>query len=287
MSADDYRVERDSMGELRVPAEALWGAQTQRAVENFPISGLRHAARVHPRARPGQVGRGRAPTSSSACSTACAASPSEGRPRGGRGPARRPVPGRRVPDRLRHQQQHERQRGDRAPRHAVCRRPRGASQRPRQPEPEQQRRDPDRDPRRARRWRSPSSCCRRSRSCAETIGRKAGDVGDVVKTGRTHLMDAMPLTLRPGARRAGARRSTTASRASQACRPRLHALALGGTAVGTGVNAHRRVRARGDRAAVASRPASTCSPAATCSRRSPRRTPPSSCPASCARSPWR
>src|SRR4051812_25438743 len=36
----DYRVERDSMGELKVPADALYGAQTQRAVNNFPISGL-------------------------------------------------------------------------------------------------------------------------------------------------------------------------------------------------------------------------------------------------------
>ena len=35
-----FRIERDSMGELKVPADALWGAQTQRAVENFPISGL-------------------------------------------------------------------------------------------------------------------------------------------------------------------------------------------------------------------------------------------------------
>ena len=34
------RIERDSMGEMRVPAEALYGAQTQRAVENFPISGI-------------------------------------------------------------------------------------------------------------------------------------------------------------------------------------------------------------------------------------------------------
>src|SRR5678816_699130 len=34
-----YRVEHDSMGQLQVPADALWGAQTQRAVENFPISG--------------------------------------------------------------------------------------------------------------------------------------------------------------------------------------------------------------------------------------------------------
>ncbi|CAN5271774.1 aspartate ammonia-lyase [soil metagenome] len=35
------RVERDTLGEVQVPAEALWGAQTQRAAENFPISGLR------------------------------------------------------------------------------------------------------------------------------------------------------------------------------------------------------------------------------------------------------
>jgi fumarate hydratase class II len=37
------RIEHDSMGELRVPADALWGAQTQRAVQNFPVSGLRMA----------------------------------------------------------------------------------------------------------------------------------------------------------------------------------------------------------------------------------------------------
>lgn len=36
-----YRVEHDSMGEVRVPAHAKWRAQTQRAVENFPISGQR------------------------------------------------------------------------------------------------------------------------------------------------------------------------------------------------------------------------------------------------------
>jgi fumarate hydratase class II len=36
-----FRVEHDSMGELRVPEAALWGAQTQRAVDNFPVSGLR------------------------------------------------------------------------------------------------------------------------------------------------------------------------------------------------------------------------------------------------------
>jgi fumarate hydratase class II len=40
MNDKAYRIEKDSMGELEVPADALWGAQTQRAVNNFPISGL-------------------------------------------------------------------------------------------------------------------------------------------------------------------------------------------------------------------------------------------------------
>jgi fumarate hydratase class II len=40
MSDKAFRIEKDSMGELKVPEDALWGAQTQRAVDNFPISGL-------------------------------------------------------------------------------------------------------------------------------------------------------------------------------------------------------------------------------------------------------
>ncbi len=42
----EYRVERDTMGEVKVPVDALWRAQTQRAVENFPISG-RGLERAH------------------------------------------------------------------------------------------------------------------------------------------------------------------------------------------------------------------------------------------------
>ncbi|MFQ5882110.1 MAG: class II fumarate hydratase [Candidatus Methylomirabilales bacterium] len=41
MVGEGYRIERDSMGEVKVPARAYYGAQTQRAVENFPVSGLR------------------------------------------------------------------------------------------------------------------------------------------------------------------------------------------------------------------------------------------------------
>ena len=39
MANEHYRIEHDSMGEVRVPADAKWGAQTERAVHNFPISG--------------------------------------------------------------------------------------------------------------------------------------------------------------------------------------------------------------------------------------------------------
>ena len=39
MSEQEFRIEHDTMGEVKVPVNALWRAQTQRAVENFPISG--------------------------------------------------------------------------------------------------------------------------------------------------------------------------------------------------------------------------------------------------------
>src|SRR5919106_1449654 len=39
MAEEETRIERDSMGEVEVPAHAKWRAQTQRAIENFPISG--------------------------------------------------------------------------------------------------------------------------------------------------------------------------------------------------------------------------------------------------------
>jgi fumarate hydratase class II len=41
MAEDGYRIEKDSLGEIQVPVNALYGAQTQRAVHNFPVSGMR------------------------------------------------------------------------------------------------------------------------------------------------------------------------------------------------------------------------------------------------------
>lgn len=40
MSDQDHRIEQDSLGEVQVPADAYWGAQTQRAIENFPVSSV-------------------------------------------------------------------------------------------------------------------------------------------------------------------------------------------------------------------------------------------------------
>jgi fumarate hydratase class II len=73
--------------------------------------------------------------------------------------------------------------------------------------------------------------------------RKAQDNDDVVKTGRTHLMDAMPIRLgqQIGGWAAQIRQSMDRLTATQA---RLSELALGGTAVGTGVNAHAEFGAR-------------------------------------------
>ncbi len=72
---------------------------------------------------------------------------------------------------------------------------------------------------------------------AQSVGAKAREVGDQVKAGRTHLMDALPVTL---GQEMGAWRSQLEDAAAriESVRPRLHRLALGGTAVGTGVNAH-------------------------------------------------
>jgi fumarate hydratase class II len=72
---------------------------------------------------------------------------------------------------------------------------------------------------------------------ARAIGAKADEVGGQVKAGRTHLMDALPVTL---GQEMGAWRTQLEDAAAriEAVRPRLLRLALGGTAVGTGVNAH-------------------------------------------------
>ena len=72
---------------------------------------------------------------------------------------------------------------------------------------------------------------------AETIERKAATVDQCVKTGRTHLMDAMPVRMSQSLS-AWAHQVRANIANLEALEPQLHALPQGGTAVGTGVNAH-------------------------------------------------
>ncbi|XHS79742.1 class II fumarate hydratase [Burkholderiaceae bacterium UC74_6] len=74
-------------------------------------------------------------------------------------------------------------------------------------------------------------------SLAHAIRSKAGEVGHFVKTGRTHLMDAMPVTF---AQVLGGWAAQVEAQIAQlrSLQPRIQGLAQGGTAVGTGINAH-------------------------------------------------
>ncbi len=80
-------------------------------------------------------------------------------------------------------------------------------------------------------------------SLSATIDRRAEEFKDVVKTGRTHLMDAMPLRLDQELG-AWSAQIAQARQGVEALMPSLRRLALGGTAVGTGVNAHPQAGAR-------------------------------------------
>ena len=115
----EFRVEHDSMGEVRVPVDALWGAQTQRAVENFPISGrpvdprvIRALALIKSEAAKVNAGSSEVPPVDRRIANAIAAVADEI----AAGAHARPVPDRRVPNRFGHLHEHEHERGARASR---------------------------------------------------------------------------------------------------------------------------------------------------------------------------
>ena len=107
-----------------------------------------------------------------------------------RGQARRPVPDRRLPDRLGHVVEHERQRG-----HRHARRRGRAPERPREHGAVVQRRLPVAPCTSPRSTRRRTRCCPRSSSSRQSFAAKAEEFKDIVKSGRTHLMDAVPVTL--------------------------------------------------------------------------------------------
>ncbi len=195
-----FRTERDPLGELQVPADAYYGVQTARAVENFPDQRPARPARPRHRHHPRQEGRRRSqrgarPARSARSRDAIVAAADEILA----GALPRSVRRRRLPGRRRHVAQHERERGARQPRGGDPRRAAGhlharAPERSRQHGPVDERRLPDGDaPGAAPRARQP--LVHAARALAESLARKGDEFADVLKTGRTHLQDAVPMTL--------------------------------------------------------------------------------------------
>jgi fumarate hydratase class II len=235
MSANEFRLERDSMGELPVPAAALWGAQTQRAVQNFPISGLRMPrgfiralglvkwAAAGANLELGDLDRVRAFAIQKAALEVAEGRHDEHFPidvfQTGSGTSSN-MNANEVIARLATQY---------------------AGGVVVHPNDHVNRSQSSNDVIPTVIHLSAALAVAEQlvpalKELSETIARKAADVGDTVKTGRTHLMDAMPLRL---GQELGAWRTQVEDAVSrlQSCRPRLHSLAQGGTAVGTGINA--------------------------------------------------
>jgi fumarate hydratase, class II len=238
MTDTDYRVERDSMGEVRVPAAALWGAQTQRAVQNFPISGLtlprgfiRALGLVKWAAAGANLELGDLDKVRAFAIQRAALEVAEGRH-----DAQFPVDVFQTGSGTSSNMNANEVIARLATGYA------GGSTVPVHPNDHVNRGQSSNDVIPTVIHLSAALALSESllpalKELIDTIARKAADVGEHVKTGRTHLMDAMPVTLgqEMGAWRVQLEDSGTRL---QGCRPRLHALAQGGTAVGSGINAH-------------------------------------------------
>jgi fumarate hydratase class II len=230
-----HRIERDSMGELEVPADALWGAQTQRAVQNFPISG-RPMPRTFIRAlglikQAAAAANARLGLLEEPIAQAIAESAAE--VASGLHDAQFPIDvfqtgsgtstNMNANEVIAHLATRRLGREVHANDHVNM----GQSSNDVIP-----------------------TAIHVSAALAvhgellpalehlcATLRAKEGEVGAIVKTGRTHLMDAMPVTL--GQELSGWRVQIENGHARlDSLQPRLLALAQGGTAVGTGINAH-------------------------------------------------
>jgi fumarate hydratase, class II len=230
-----FRTERDSMGELQVPTDALWGAQTQRAVQNFPISGLtmprgfiaalglvkQAAARAN--ARLGLLSEDVAKAVDTAAAEVSA----------GRHDAHFPIDvfqtGSGTSTNMNANEVIARLATQRLGR-AV------------HPNDDVNMGQSSNDVIPTTIHVSAALAVRKDLMPAleqmrEALRTKEREVGAVVKTGRTHLMDAMPVTL--GQEMSAWRMQVENGLARlQSVEPRLLRLAQGGTAVGTGINAH-------------------------------------------------
>ncbi len=229
------RIEKDSMGELEVPADALYGAQTQRAVENFPISGLgmpppfiRAVALIKRTAAEVNCDLGLLDEGIAAAIVAAADEVLAGR--------------------------HE----DQFPvdvfqtgsgtstnmnvNEVIARLAGGKLGKPVSPNDHVNMSQSSNDTIPTAIHLSAALEIERTlkpslKVLLQTIDLRADELADVVKTGRTHLMDAMPLTLGQELSGWAAQVGDGLARL-EAAMSRLCRIAQGGTAVGTGINAH-------------------------------------------------
>ncbi len=225
---DCFRIERDSMGEMRVPAEALYGAQTARAIENFPISGrrlprsfIRALGLIKSAAAKANGRLGLLPTEAASAIEAAAEQVVEGVHDGqfavdvfqtGSGTSTN-MNANEVIGRL----------AGAHPNDAVNR---GQSSNDVIPS--------------AMHIAAAEGVASRLlpalRRLGGSLARKAAEFHDIVKIGRTHLQDAVPI--RMGQEFGGyARQVEAAAERVEAALPGIFELPLGGTAVGTGLNA--------------------------------------------------
>ena len=229
------RIERDSMGELRVPASALWGAQTQRALDNFHLSGrpmpsafvqalaLVKASAAVVNGHLGLLDRARADAIMEAA-TAIA---------GGAHADQFPV------DRY---QTGSGTSSNMNANEVIAHVAAAASQQAIHPNDHVNLGQSSNDViptalrvmavQGARQDLLPAL-----RHLRKTIDKRAKSLGRIVKTGRTHLMDAMPLTVAQEFGAWSAQLDSAQARIEDSLK-RVRRLPIGGTAIGTGINAH-------------------------------------------------
>ncbi|ODU48132.1 class II fumarate hydratase [uncultured Aquimonas sp.] len=229
------RIERDSLGELEVPDEALWGAQTQRAVQNFPISGqrmpagfIRALALIKSAAARANADLGLLDAKLAEAIESAAAEVAEG------GHAEQfPV------DVF--------QTGSGTSSNMNINEVLAALAKKRlrktvSPNDHVNMAQSSNDAVPSAIQVSAALALRDQllpalKSLKKTIGKRADELADVPKTGRTHLMDAMPLSFGQELGAWAAQLASARERIEQEAE-RLRLLPLSGTAIGTGINAH-------------------------------------------------
>nr|WP_119718108.1 class II fumarate hydratase [Lysobacter tabacisoli] len=234
----DFRTEHDSMGDLQVPADALWGAQTQRAVQNFPISGrpmprgfLRALGLVKAAAAEVNGALGLLPKATAAAIRAAALEVADGRH-----DAHFPVDVFQTGSGTSSNMNANEVIATLASRGTVRGKPRAIH-----PNDHVNLGQSSNDViptaiRVGAQLAATERLLPALKHLRRTIERRARSFGTVTKTGRTHLMDAMPMTFAQEFGAWAAQLESAQARVEDSLK-RLRRLPIGGTAIGTGINA--------------------------------------------------